>query len=57
MTVSLSWSDEETKDLFPLHICVARRDPNNEDADVGIVSLKLNYFIFLMLTNFLLYNI
>jgi hypothetical protein len=40
MTVLLSWSDEETQNMFPLYISLARRDPNNEDADVRIVLLS-----------------
>lgn len=39
MTVLLSWSDEETQNMFPLYISLARRDPNNEDADYSAVYL------------------
>lgn len=39
MTVMLSWSDEETQNTFPLYISLARRDPNNEDADYSAVYL------------------
>ncbi|WJX13812.1 hypothetical protein P8452_04161 [Trifolium repens] len=34
MTVMLSWNDEETQNVCPLYIGLARRDPNNEDADI-----------------------
>lgn len=57
MTVSLAWSDAEAQSVFPLYICLAKRDSDNENADVGILPLKLNYFIFLMQTNLLVYNI
>lgn len=40
MTVILSWSNEETQSMFPLYISLARRDLNNEDADVRIVLLS-----------------
>ncbi|CAL5208996.1 unnamed protein product [Lathyrus oleraceus] len=33
ITVLLSWSDEETQNMFPFYVSLARRDPNNEDAD------------------------
>ncbi|XP_061337508.1 polycomb group protein EMBRYONIC FLOWER 2-like isoform X2 [Gastrolobium bilobum] len=33
MTVSLSWSVDETQTVFPLHICLARLNPNNKDAE------------------------
>lgn len=57
MAVSLAWSDAEAQSVFPLYICLAKRDSDNENADVGILPLKLNYFIFLMQTNLLVYNI
>lgn len=40
ITVLLSWSDEETQNMFPFYVSLARRDPNNEDADVRIVLLS-----------------
>jgi hypothetical protein len=40
MTVMLSWNDEETQNVCPLYIGLARRDPNNEDADVRIMLLS-----------------
>lgn len=40
MSILLSRSNEESKNVFPLYIGLARRDPNNEDADVGILLLS-----------------
>ncbi|GAU16921.1 hypothetical protein TSUD_36800 [Trifolium subterraneum] len=34
MTVMLSWNDEETQNVFPLYIGLARRDPNNKGTDI-----------------------
>ncbi|CAK8572916.1 unnamed protein product [Lathyrus sativus] len=38
ITVLLSWSDEETQNMFPFYVSLARRDLKNEDA--GIVTIR-----------------
>ncbi|XP_058770196.1 polycomb group protein EMBRYONIC FLOWER 2-like isoform X3 [Vicia villosa] len=39
ITVFLSWSDEETQNMFPFYVSLARRNPKNEDADYSTVYL------------------
>ncbi|XP_045820159.1 polycomb group protein EMBRYONIC FLOWER 2-like [Trifolium pratense] len=46
MTVMLSWNDEETQNVFPLYIGLARRDPNNVDADYSAVYLLSQIYTF-----------
>ncbi|XP_073223943.1 polycomb group protein EMBRYONIC FLOWER 2-like isoform X2 [Cicer arietinum] len=46
MSILLSRSNEESKNVFPLYIGLARRDPNNEDADYSAVYLVSQIFTF-----------
>ncbi|KAL5069305.1 hypothetical protein RYX36_020192 [Vicia faba] len=39
IAVFLSWSDEEIQNMFPFYVSLARRDPNNKDADYSTVYL------------------
>lgn len=54
MTVSLSRTVTESQTVFPLYICLARLISDIGVPEVGVLPLKLNQILFLLLTSFLL---